>query len=95
MKQSNLEMRMLDLHKQMMQMKSELLKQFEQNRPKNYMTIKEASTYMNASVRQIYDWKKEKGLPFIKVDGKLLFLRRDLDTFLLQHRVDTTDVYIS
>ena len=46
------------------------------------MDVYEASKYLKLSPNTIYQWKYEEKIPSIKLGGKLLFDRNELDDFI-------------
>lgn len=48
----------------------------------NYISIKEASAYLNLSVQTIYRLTSKGRIPFIKKGKKLLFQTKELDIWL-------------
>jgi excisionase family DNA binding protein len=47
------------------------------------LTLREAADYLRLSERKLYALVGERRLPFVRVDGRLLFPRRLLDSWLL------------
>jgi excisionase family DNA binding protein len=59
---------------------------------KTVLTIEEASAYTGLSVSSIYKMTSTQEIPHYKPRGKMLYFNRDeLDGWLLQRRVKTTD----
>lgn len=59
---------------------------------KETLTIEEAAVYTGLSVSFIYKLTCQRQIPFFKPRGKLLyFSRSELDSWLKQNRVKTTD----
>ena len=55
--------------------------------PSPLMTTKEAASYLRVSVRQLYNLRlAEVPLCPIKIEGKTLYHRHDIDQFIDQHR---------
>jgi excisionase family DNA binding protein len=46
------------------------------------MKIKEASCYLNISERKLWELKKTKRIPAVKIDRSVRFDRDDLDAFI-------------
>lgn len=46
------------------------------------MNVYEASSYLKLSPNTLYQWKYEGKIPSIKLGGKLLFDRNELDKFI-------------
>ncbi|DAA99549.1 TPA: hypothetical protein CPT96_08275 [Candidatus Gastranaerophilales bacterium HUM_10] len=53
-----------------------------QKMEKILMDVYEASKYLKLSPNTIYQWKYEEKIPSIKLGGKLLFDRNELDDFI-------------
>lgn len=59
---------------------------------KTVLTIEEAAAYTGLSVSSIYKLTSTQEVPHYKPRGKMLYFNRDeLDGWLLQRRVKTTD----
>lgn len=59
---------------------------------KTVLTIDEAAAYTGLSVSSIYKLTSTQEIPHYKPRGKMLYFdRAELDTWLLQRRVKTTD----
>jgi len=52
--------------------------------PKEYLTIKEAEKYLNVSFVTLQRWQKEYNLPSITIEGKRLFKKSTIDTWITQ-----------
>lgn len=46
------------------------------------MDVYEASSYLKLSPNTLYQWKYEGRIPFVKLGGKLLFDKNELDNFI-------------
>jgi excisionase family DNA binding protein len=51
--------------------------------PPQVLTLREAADHLRLSERKLYALVAERRLPFVRVDGRLLFPRRLLDSWLL------------
>jgi excisionase family DNA binding protein len=54
---------------------------------KRLMDVKEAAEFLNLSPRTLYKKTCARQIPFLKLGGKLLFDRRELDEYIDAHRV--------
>lgn len=52
------------------------------------LNVDETSKYLGLKKSTIYAFSSRKVLPKIKFSGKLMFLKSDLDDFIVNHRVD-------
>ena len=48
----------------------------------DYLDNQEASKYLRISVTALYNLRRNKGLPFIKLGKKVLYSREALNTFV-------------
>ncbi|QEN03350.1 DNA-binding protein [Thiospirochaeta perfilievii] len=56
----------------------------------NILNAKEAAKYLgNLSIHCIYKYSSQGIIPKLKHTGKLLFLKSDLDDFIIKNRVST------
>jgi excisionase family DNA binding protein len=70
----------------------EIRRLLEARSPATYLTTREAAAYLRISVSTLQKRTAENAIPFIKQNGKNnLYLVKDLDTYLLQHRIATTE----
>ena len=53
---------------------------------KKILTIREAFKYLNISRPTLLRWRKQGKIKGIKVEGKVLFRKEDLDAFLENNR---------
>jgi excisionase family DNA binding protein len=51
--------------------------------PPDVLTLREAADHLRLSERKLYALVAERRLPFVRIDGRLLFPRRLLDSWLL------------
>jgi putative molybdopterin biosynthesis protein len=51
--------------------------------PPDVLTLREAADHLRLSERKLYGLVAERRLPFVRIDGRLLFPRRLLDSWLL------------
>jgi excisionase family DNA binding protein len=47
------------------------------------MTVEETAAYLRSTPRTIYQWSHEGRIPKRKVNGKLLFMKSELDQWIL------------
>jgi len=52
------------------------------NSPQYYLDNQEAAKYLRISVTALYNLRRNKGLPFIKLGKKVLYSREALNTFV-------------
>jgi len=50
--------------------------------PQDYLDNQEAAKYLRISVTALYNLRRNKGLPFIKLGKKVLYSREALNTFV-------------
>jgi excisionase family DNA binding protein len=50
--------------------------------PQDYLDNQEAAKYLRISVTALYNLRRNKGLPFIKLGKKVLYSREVLNTFV-------------
>jgi excisionase family DNA binding protein len=53
--------------------------------PSDYLDNQEAADYLRITVTALYNLRRKKGLPFIKLGKKLLYSREALNSFINQH----------
>lgn len=59
---------------------------------KDFLTTREAATYLNMSVSYLYKLTMERGIPYSKPLGKVCYFERaDLDNWLRKNRVATKE----
>ncbi|GAB2784435.1 hypothetical protein GCM10027275_30790 [Rhabdobacter roseus] len=51
------------------------------------LTHNEAARYLKVAPRTLHEYKRREQIAFIQVGQKVLYTRRDLDTFLEEYRV--------
>jgi len=52
-----------------------------------------ASSYLSVSKHTLDNWrKKNKGPPYVRVEGLIMYLQSDLDDWIHKKRVDTDSV---
>lgn len=51
-----------------------------------YLTVSEAAEYLRVSTRQVYRYRESGEVPVIKIRGRVLFDRADLDALMQRHR---------
>lgn len=51
------------------------------------LNITEAAAYLSTSVRHMRSLIFEKKIPYVKIGGKIRFLRSDLDAYITANRV--------
>jgi len=54
----------------------------ENSTPQDYLDNQEAAKYLRISVTALYNLRRNKGLPFIKLGKKVLYSREALNTFV-------------
>lgn len=52
--------------------------------PREYLTIKETEKYLNISFGTLQKFQKEYGLPSISIEGKKLFRKSTIDSWISQ-----------
>ena len=56
--------------------------------PRELLDDNAAAEYIGVEPRTIRSWRTHRGLPFIRITGKVIRIRRaDLDEWLTRHRV--------
>lgn len=59
---------------------------------KDFLTTREAATYLNMSVSYLYKLTMDRGIPYSKPLGKVCYFERaDLDNWLRKNRVATKE----
>ncbi len=53
---------------------------------KKLMTVKELAEYLSLPVRRIYIWKSEGKIPYVKLGGRLLFDRQEIDEWIEKNK---------
>lgn len=56
----------------------------------DFLTVKQASEFTHIPVATLYDYTHKQRIPFNKVGKKLLFSRKDLVSWIADHRRRTT-----
>lgn len=46
-----------------------------------FLTIKEAATFLKVSLVSIHNWKRDKNLPYYRLGRSIRFLKKDLIAF--------------
>jgi len=70
---------------------SKRIKQKIENAPTDLLSDADAARAVSVEPRTIRLWRQRRGLPFLKITGKVCRIRRaDLDGWLEQHRVALT-----
>ena len=59
------------------------------------MNIKEAAEYLSISVPTLNRKKDDVIIPFVKVGGRIIFIRKDLDEYLTKNKSTTTKTVTS
>ena len=54
------------------------------------LTIDELSKQLMISKSTLYRWVHHKTIPFVKIGGKLRFLKNDIEDFIKQHSVSVS-----
>lgn len=49
---------------------------------KKYMNVKDVSVYLTVPIKTIYEWADRGVIPSIKIGGRVLFVREEIDTCL-------------
>ena len=56
--------------------------------PAEILDDNSAAVYIGVEPRTVRSWRTHRGLPFIRITGKVIRIRRaDLDEWLARHRV--------
>lgn len=58
---------------------------------KPYLSLEEAATYLSLKKSTLYQYTSKKILPFYKIRRKILFKVDELNEFIENHRVKTSD----
>lgn len=53
--------------------------------PQDYLSNQEAADYLRISITALYNLRRKKGLPFIKLGKQVLYSREALKDFVNQH----------
>jgi excisionase family DNA binding protein len=56
-----------------------------ENSPQDYLSNQEAADYLRISITALYNLRRKKGLPFIKLGKQVLYSREALKNFVNQH----------
>ena len=67
----------------------------EIQKSKNHFTLKEAAEYINFGVQSIYNLIHSRRITFYKAGGKVIFLKKDLDTFLYGNKYDSREEMVT
>jgi excisionase family DNA binding protein len=62
---------------------------------KSQMNIKEAAEYLSISVPTLNRKKDDGIIPFVKVGGRIIFIRKDLDEYLTKNKSTATKTVTS
>ena len=57
----------------------------EQTKPTDYLDNQEAADYLRITTTALYNLRRNKGLPFIKLGKKVLYSREALNNFVKQY----------
>ena len=60
-----------------------------------YLSIKHLSEYLSYSEAAIYKMVAKSVIPFFKIGGKLLFKRKEIDSWLLEYKKPTINSQIA
>lgn len=60
-----------------------------------YLSIKHLSEYLSYSEAAIYKMVAKSVIPFFKIGGKLLFNRKEIDSWLLEYKKPTINSQVS
>ena len=63
-----------------------MLRRMSEHDIPRYLTVREAAEYGRVSDRQIYRYRESGELPVIKIRGRVLIDRADLDALMHRHR---------
>lgn len=53
--------------------------------PQDYLSNQEAADYLRISITALYNLRRNKGLPFIKLGKQVLYSRQALNDFVAHH----------
>lgn len=53
--------------------------------PQDYLSNQEAADYLRISITALYNLRRNKGLPFIKLGKQVLYSRQALNDFVANH----------
>lgn len=51
-----------------------------------YFNKREASNYLGISMQTFKTWREKFKIPYQSIDGMILFARKDLETFMNEHK---------
>lgn len=57
----------------------------ESSTPQDYLSNQEAAEYLRISITSLYNLRRNKGLPFIKLGKQVLYSREALRDFVAHH----------
>lgn len=57
----------------------------ESSTPQDYLSNQEAADYLRISITSLYNLRRNKGLPFIKLGKQVLYSREALKSFVANH----------
>lgn len=57
----------------------------ENSTPQDYLSNQEAADYLRISITSLYNLRRNKGLPFIKLGKQVLYSREALRDFVAHH----------
>lgn len=57
----------------------------ESSTPQDYLSNQEAADYLRISITSLYNLRRNKGLPFIKLGKQVLYSREALRDFVAHH----------
>jgi excisionase family DNA binding protein len=52
------------------------------------LSVIEAAAYLGISRFTIYCWTSQKRIPYVKIGGRTMLLKEDLDRFISKNRVE-------
>ena len=53
------------------------------------LSVIEAAVYLGITKHTIYSWTSQKRIPYVKIGGRTMLLKEDLDGFISKNRVES------
>lgn len=61
------------------------------NVEQRYYSVKDIAKYLGTTPYTVYDWKRRRKIPFIKLNGSLKFDRVEIDKMMEENRKEEMD----
>ncbi len=56
-----------------------------------YYNVREIAKYLGTTPYTVYDWKRKRKIPFIKLDGSLKFDKVEIDKIMIEKQIEEMD----